>query len=185
MCIQNSLHVWYFKYSTCVCRNAKIPVAVCSNLLHIFAHLTFCFYLFMGCWTVWFKGMRNYGIWELVGARIFPLLLSSPVTHTHTVSYPCDWLEWLCQYRNSTPVPPPSPPCAMKLIIAIEIIDSHSNLDIFRGVGMMIRLYSKWDITLFPPSFSLSFLFLPLSFIFSPHLGVLFCPRLYAFIFIV
>lgn len=64
----------------------------------------------------------------------------------------------------------------MKLIIAMEMIDSHSNLDIFRGIGMMIRLYSKLDITPFPP-----FLYPSLTFIFSPHLRVLVFPRLNAF----
>lgn len=61
----------------------------------------------------------------------------------------------------------------------MEIIDSHSNLDIFRGIGMMIRLHSKLDITPFPP-----FLYPSLTFIFSPHLRVLVFPHLNAFIFI-
>lgn len=45
---------------------------------------------------------------------------------------------------------------------------------------MMIRLYSKLDITSFPP-----FLYPSLTFISSPHLRVLVFPRLNAFIFIV
>lgn len=29
----------------------------------------------------------------------------------HTLLHPCERLEWLCQYRNGTPVPPPLPMC--------------------------------------------------------------------------
>lgn len=70
----------------------------------------------------------------------------------------------------------PLSPCAMKLIITIEITYSHSNLDIFSGVGMMTRLYSKWHITPFSPSPSLSFDFYLLSsigcFILPPFLSL-------------
>lgn len=123
----------------------------------------------------------------------------SNLTHSHSFTLAIDW-SGCVGIRKAPPVPPPPSsshtlthisPCAMKLIIATEITDSHSNLDIFRGVGMMMRLYWKWDITPFfftPPPLSLSpsLPLFPLTFIFYLfYPGVLFSPRRHAFIFIV
>lgn len=119
--------------------NAKIPVEL--HLLHIFAHFTFSLYLFMGCCTVWFKDMRYCRIWKLVGGIL-------PLTHSSTLA-----IYWRGCVSVDTVLSclPPLPMCH----------ETHYRLRDYRfpqqpwhfqGHSMMIRLYSKWDITpCFPP----------------------------------
>lgn len=89
-------------------------------------------------------------------------MVSLSAKHMH-VLLPCSIMEWLSWYENGALVPPPLPQCAMKLIIAMEIMDSHSNLDIFQGHGQDDK--SVFGIRYQPLP--------PLTFILSLHLGPL------------
>lgn len=101
---------------------------------------------------------------------IFLFYCSPSMRNTHTATLFCLPIhEPMFERKDAATVAPlPFSLCAMKLIIALEIIDSHGNLDIFRGIDMIIRLYSKLDTLPTPPSLSIS----------SPHLLVFIFPRL-------
>lgn len=97
----------------------------------------------------------------------FPSYRSTSLSHTltHFSILVIDWRG--CVGIGMVPQCLPLSPCAMKLIVAIEITDSHRNLDIFRGFAMMIRLYLKWDTPLsLSLSLSLHFLWLLSSLLF-------------------
>lgn len=89
---------------------------------------------------------RHEIIWDLMpGWRMedFPSHRSTCLSHTLT-HFSIPVIDWRgCVSIGMVPQCLSLSSCAMKLIVAIEITDSHRNLDIFRGFAMMIRLYLK------------------------------------------
>lgn len=113
--------------------------------VHAFAISILNFDYFLNYYYIGCRTDENLG-----GAGIFLSVI-------HSVTYSCSFLKDCREVsaHKLHPSPPLLPQCATRLIITTEITDSHSNLDIFRGVGMMTRLCTKWEITLSSATLSL------------------------------